>query len=173
MNIYIENLFCTDFLYVCETYMLIPILWYEYAILLYDGCYNNDAGNEDLATLFTQTYVPCLGLLLCRLNALDPGRRGDINSVISEHMVHITLMSTFKIACKIAVMWMLQNTYEDKSRLVQVIAWCLQTTNHCPSQYWPIYMAPLGHKGLNKEHHSPMICNINIVRGVFRKFDMK
>ena len=40
---------------------------------------------------------------------------------------------------------MLQNTFgEYQSTLIQVKAWCCQTTNHYLSQYWPISMLPYG-----------------------------
>ena len=33
-------------------------------------------------------------------------------------------------SCEIALKWMLQNTFDDKSTLVKVMAWCCQVTSH-------------------------------------------
>ena len=47
------------------------------------------------------------------------GRCGsNLKSVTSEHMLQIDLSST----CKIALKWMPQNTFDDKSTLVQAVA---------------------------------------------------
>ena len=35
---------------------------------------------------------------------------------------------------------MLQNTFDDKSTLVQVMAWCSQATSHYLNQCWPRFM---------------------------------
>ena len=42
-------------------------------------------------------------------------------------------------------------TFNDKSTLVHVTAWCCQAASHCLSQCWPKYMSPygsLGHNGI-------------------------
>ena len=43
------------------------------------------------------------------------------------------IMST---SCEIALRWMPQNTFDDKSMLVQVMAWCRQATGHYLNQCW-------------------------------------
>ena len=40
--------------------------------------------------------------------------------------------------------YMPQNTYHDKSTLVQVMSWCHQATSHYLSQWWPGSMSPYG-----------------------------
>ena len=44
----------------------------------------------------------------------------------------------------IALRWMPQDLTDDKSTLVQVIAWCRQATSHYLSQCWPRSMSPNG-----------------------------
>ena len=39
---------------------------------------------------------------------------------------------------------MTQNSFDDKSTLVQVMAWCHQATSHYLSQCWPRFMLPYG-----------------------------
>ena len=46
---------------------------------------------------------------------------------IDEHMLRIKFEST---SCEIPLRWMSQNTFDDKSTLVQVMAWCRQATSH-------------------------------------------
>ena len=48
-------------------------------------------------------------------------------------------------ACKIVERWIPQNSIDDnKSTLVQVMAWCRQATSHYLSQCWPRSMSPYG-----------------------------
>ena len=61
--------------------------------------------------------------------------------VISKHMLQIKFVRTF---CDIALRWMLENTYDDKSTLVQVMVWCCQTPNHYLSQCWSRSMSQYG-----------------------------
>ena len=62
------------------------------------------------------------------VNTLTPGRCGSIiiKSVISDRMLQNKLIST----CEIAPRWMPQNTFNTKSILVQLMAWCHQATSH-------------------------------------------
>ena len=46
------------------------------------------------------------------------------------------------ISCKIALWWMSLGLTDDKSTLVQVMAWCRQATSHYLSQCWPRSMLP-------------------------------
>ena len=45
-------------------------------------------------------------------------------------------------SCETAVRWMPQNTFKDKSMLVQLMAWCRQATSHYLSQCWPRSVSP-------------------------------
>ena len=57
----------------------------------------------------------------------------------------------------IGLRWMLLNLTNDKSTLIQVMAWCRQATSHYLSQCWPDlchHMASLNHNELiNKMRH--------------------
>ena len=73
-------------------------------------------------------------------NSLALGVIAVILRVIFESMIRIKFMTTSEIALN----WMPQNTFNDKSALVQVMARCLQTTSHCLSQCWPRYKSSYG-----------------------------
>ena len=47
-------------------------------------------------------------------------------------------------SCEIALGLMLLDLTDDKSTLVQVIAWCCQATSQYLSQCWPRFMSPYG-----------------------------
>ena len=47
-------------------------------------------------------------------------------------------------SCGIALRWMPKNTINDKSILVQVMAWCRQAASHYLSQCWPRSLSPCG-----------------------------
>ena len=51
------------------------------------------------------------------------------------------------ISYEIALRWMPLDLTDDKSTLVQVMAWCRQATSHYLSQCWPRSMSPNGVTG--------------------------
>ena len=53
-------------------------------------------------------------------------------------------MDNWGISCEIALTWKPQDLTDDKSRLVQVMAWCHQATSHYLSQCWPSSLSPNG-----------------------------
>ena len=64
-----------------------------------------------------------------------PRRCGStLKNVVSKHLLRIKFMS---ISFEIDLKWMSQNTFDDKSTLVWVNAWCRQVTSHYLSQCWP------------------------------------
>ena len=65
----------------------------------------------------------------------------NFNSVISMHMLQINFMS---VPYETAHRWMPQDTFDDKSSLVQVMAWCHQASRHYVSQCWLRFMLPYG-----------------------------
>ena len=69
------------------------------------------------------------------INSLS-SRRCDSNfkCAMSEHRLWIKFMNTLRP--------MPQNTLDDKSTLVQVMAWCLMAPSHYLSQCWPWSMSP-------------------------------
>ena len=54
-------------------------------------------------------------------------------------MLWIKFMSA---SCEIALRWMPQNTFDNKSTLVQVMAWCQMTPSHYLSKWWPRFKSP-------------------------------
>ena len=49
-----------------------------------------------------------------------------------------------ELSCEIALKWMSLDLIDDKSTLVQVMAWCHQATSHYLSQCWPRSLSPYG-----------------------------
>ena len=61
-------------------------------------------------------------------NSLAPWRAGNnFKSIIFKLIIQNSCLGTH---CEIALMWMPQNSFDDKSALAQVIAWVHQVTNH-------------------------------------------
>ena len=76
------------------------------------------------------------------VNSSNPGSCGNnFGSVISKSMLRIKFLST---PCDVALMWKPNNTFEDKSTLVQVRASCHQTPSKYTSHCRPISKSPYG-----------------------------
>ena len=70
------------------------------------------------------------------INPLSPARcEWNLSSVIFERM---WVIDGWSISGDIALRWMSPDLTDDKSTLVQVMAWCRQATSHYMSQCWPI-----------------------------------
>ena len=69
------------------------------------------------------------------INSLAPKRCGRNFKIIIFKLISWTDISC--AACKIVVRWIPQHSIDDESTLVQVMAWCCQTTSHYLSQCWP------------------------------------
>ena len=80
----------------------------------------------------------CMGCI----NSLAPGRfQFNFRLLIYK----LTLVNGgWGISYEIALRWMPLDFTDDKSTLVQVMAWCRQATSHCLSQCWPRSMSPYG-----------------------------
>ena len=75
-------------------------------------------------------------------NSLAPGKFGcDFKNSIFNLVLFIGIL---KFLYDNALRWMPQNVTDDKSTLVQVMAWCRQATSHYLSQCWPRSMSPYG-----------------------------
>ena len=65
------------------------------------------------------------------------------------------------ISCEISLSWQSLNFTDDKSMLVQVMAWCRQATSHHLSHCWPssIYrhMVSVGHNELNMNDNGGLL----------------
>ena len=75
-------------------------------------------------------------------NSLAPGRfEGNLRRVIFKL---ILMIGGWDIFCKIVLRSMSMDLTDDKSTLVQVMAWCRQATSHYLYQCWPRSMSPYG-----------------------------
>ena len=80
--------------------------------------------------------------LIPAIKSLVPGRCGsNFKIVIYEHILLIQIMST---SCEITLRGMPENMCDDKSTLVQVVAWCHQAPSHYLSQCWLWSVSPYG-----------------------------
>ena len=75
-------------------------------------------------------------------NSLTPGR--FVWNFIQVIFKIISVVDGWGISCETAVRWMSLFHSDDKSTLVQVMAWCPQATSHYLSQCWPRSMSPYG-----------------------------
>ena len=57
--------------------------------------------------------------------------------VISKQMLQIKNTNS---SCEIALKWVLQNIFKDKSSLVKLMDWCRQATRNYMSQCWPSFI---------------------------------
>ena len=75
-------------------------------------------------------------------NSLDPGWfQCNFRKVIFK----LTQVNGgWGISYEIALRWMPQHFTDDKSIMVQVMAWCRQATSHYLSQCWPRSLSPYG-----------------------------
>ena len=70
---------------------------------------------------------------------------GDLNELFCLGIFKLILViDGWSISSEIALRWKSENLTEDKSTLVQVMAWCRQATSHYLSQCWPRSQSPYG-----------------------------
>ena len=75
-------------------------------------------------------------------NSLAPGKfEWNFRHVIFNHLL---VMDGKGISCEIALLSMSRNFTDDQSTLVQVMAWCRQSTSHYLSQCRPRSLSPYG-----------------------------
>ena len=89
--------------------------------------------------------IPCVGSTVAAdisLNSLAPGRfERNLRKVLFKLILMIGGLGIF---CKIALRWMSTDLIDDKSTLVQVMAWCHQATSHYLNLCWPRSVSPYG-----------------------------
>ena len=86
--------------------------------------------------LYTGISVPATCLIpTMGINSLAPGKcEWNFRYLIFQV---ISVIDGWGISCELfALRWMSSNLTDDKSTLVQVMAWCHQATIHYPSQCW-------------------------------------
>ena len=89
----------------------------------------------DQAVLMQSSVTHCV-------NSLAPGRSEcDSKNVI---FILVLLNGIFRSSHDNALRWMPQDLTDDKSTLVQVMAWCRQATSHYLSQCWLSSLSPDG-----------------------------
>ena len=66
------------------------------------------------------------------------------NSLAPGRSWHALLIGIFKSSYDNVFRWMSHNLTDDKSTLVQVMAWCRQATSHYLNQCWPRSSTPYG-----------------------------
>ena len=76
------------------------------------------------------------------VNSLTPGKfEWNFRHVIFKQ---ILVIDGWGISCEIAQIWMSLDFTDDQWTLVQVMAWCNQTTSHYLRQCWPRSLSPYG-----------------------------
>ena len=79
---------------------------------------------------------------LWKINSLAPSRFWlNFRGVIFKQ---ILVIDGWVISCEITLRWMSQGHTDDKSILVQVMAWCHQAASHYLSQCWSRSLSPYG-----------------------------
>ena len=74
------------------------------------------------------------------INSLAPGKfEWNFRYLILQI---ISMIDGWGISCELALRWMSLDLTDDKSTLVQVMAWCHQATSHYLSQCWPRSLSP-------------------------------
>ena len=76
------------------------------------------------------------------INSLAPGKfEWNFRNVIFKQ---ILVIDDWDISCEIAIIGMSLDFTDDRSTLVQVMAWCRQATSHYLSQCWSRSLSPYG-----------------------------
>ena len=86
----------------------------------------------------------CFAVWICRhdVNSLAPGRpRCHFKTAF---FILVLLIGIFTSSKDNAPRWMPRDLTDDKSTLVQVMAWCCQVTSHYLNQCWPRSPTPYG-----------------------------
>ena len=85
--------------------------------------------------LYSILFWWCLVVTQIWINSLAPGKSWcDFKNVIFNLAL---LIGIFKSSYDNVLRWMPQDLTDDKSTLVQVMAWCRQATSHYLNQCWP------------------------------------
>ena len=80
---------------------------------------------DDVIMFFCNTFCCVYASIL---NALAPGRcRSNFTNVFLKFILQIDILST---SCEIGLRWMLANSIDYKSTLVQAMAWYRQTSHY-------------------------------------------
>ena len=100
----------------------------------------NLIGSKALTENFYQFHTDCYSRL--NFNSLAPGKF-ELNFRYIIFQI-ISVIDGWGISFELALGWMLLDLADDKSTLVQVMAWYRQATSHYLSQCWPRSLSPYG-----------------------------
>ena len=92
------------------------------------------------------------------VNSLSPGR-SECDSKYGIFNL-VLLIGIFRSSHDNALGWMPQDLTDDKSTLVQVMAWCFQATSHYLDQCW---LSPLSPYGITLGHNELMFIFVVVV----------
>ena len=92
--------------------------------------------------MFTKQKVLLVWLILHSINSLAPGKF-ELNFRYLIFQI-ILVIDGWGIPCELALRWMSLDLTDDKSTLVQVMAWCRQATSHYLSRCWLRPVSPYG-----------------------------
>ena len=67
---------------------------------------------------------------------------GEVVAILKWNLQTHLWIYILSTSCGIGLRWVPQNIFNDKSTLVQVMAWCRQAPSHYLSQCWPRSMSP-------------------------------
>ena len=68
----------------------------------------------------------------------------DVSTRVLEKIKKNSVNNSWGISCELALRWRSLDLNDDKSTLVQVMAWCRQASIHYLSQWWPRSLSPYG-----------------------------
>ena len=94
------------------------------------------------STPYGSTRLHSLWASCCPINSLAPGKFEW--NFKHELFKQILVIDSWGISCDIALIWMSLIFTDDRSTLVQVMAWCRQATSHYLSRCWFRSMSPNG-----------------------------
>ena len=110
------------------TYKL-DMFFFQVPVPLYHLYY----GSDDVFQNGWQDNEECYGTL--SVNALAPGRSYCYFKNVIFNLA--LLIGIFKSSYDNVLRWLLQDLTDDKSTLVQIMAWCHKATRHYLNQCWP------------------------------------
>ena len=138
------------FLRMCLVKMAAVIVSHKFCVayvtkeLKLDKYYRMDVFTMHQAITWTNVgmFSPIISPANVAVNSLAPGKfEWNFRHVIFKQ---ILVIDDRGISCEIALIWKPQDLTDDKSTLVQVMAWCRQATSHYLSQCWPRSLSPYG-----------------------------
>ena len=116
-------------------------------------------------TVMGTTVISIICKQTTMINSLAPGRfQFNFRKVIFKL---ILVNYGWGISYEIALRWMPLDLTDDKSTLVQVMAWCRQATIHYLSQCWPRSMSPNGVTRPQWVNHKAQVVIDNIFKYIF------